>query len=296
MPWLKIVWEFVYEYGEHGIPEDDIQAVYWFAKAAEQGLPNAQLNLGGMYHIGAGVLKDNVQAVYWFTKAAEQGEARAQFHLGVMYEKGEGVLKDNVQAVYWFTKAAEQGGDRDYESRWYTACLGECQSVEQGYAKAQFHLGVMYEKGEGVSEDDVQAVYWYKKAAEQGHTEAQSHLGTMYATGAGVIEDYVQAVYWYKKAAEQGHAEAQSRLGTMYATGAGVIQDYVEAYAWVRLSADNEYDTALDALDFIKKKLNSTQTQAGQQRAQEIQHIIEEQRPKIHLKHYIDTLPKGRDI
>jgi TPR repeat protein len=40
--------------------------------------------------------------------------------------------------------------------------------AEQGLARAQYNLGVMYETGEGVPEDDVEAVRWWRMAAEQG--------------------------------------------------------------------------------------------------------------------------------
>jgi TPR repeat protein len=39
--------------------------------------------------------------VYWYQKAAEQGLAEAQYNLGFMYVNGKGVLKDYKQAVYW---------------------------------------------------------------------------------------------------------------------------------------------------------------------------------------------------
>ena len=58
--------------------------------------------------------------------------------------------------------------------------------AEQGNAVAQFNLGVMYEKGEGVPKDYKQAAYWYSKAAEQGNAEAQTILGIMYGEGEGV--------------------------------------------------------------------------------------------------------------
>jgi TPR repeat protein len=35
-----------------------------------------------------------------------------------------------------------------------------------GDADAQYNLGVMYDNGEGVPEDDVEAVAWFRQAAE----------------------------------------------------------------------------------------------------------------------------------
>ncbi len=46
-----------------------------------------------------------------------------------------------------------------------------------GDADAQFSLGVMYDVGRGVPQDDVEAVVWYRQAAEQGHASAQHSLG-----------------------------------------------------------------------------------------------------------------------
>ena len=57
------------------------------------------------------------------------------------------------------------------------------QLAEAGDAELQFSLGVMYEHGEGVRQDNAEAVRWYRKAAEQGYAEAQHNLGVMYARG-----------------------------------------------------------------------------------------------------------------
>ena len=51
--------------------------------------------------------------------------------------------------------------------------------AEQGYAGAQYALGVMYARGDGVPEDDKQAVKWYRLAAEQGLGQANNYLSHM---------------------------------------------------------------------------------------------------------------------
>jgi uncharacterized protein len=66
---------------------------------AELGDARAQHNLGVMYEKGLGVAKDNVQAVQWYRKAANQGFAQAQHNLGVMYAQGQGVAQDYAQAM-----------------------------------------------------------------------------------------------------------------------------------------------------------------------------------------------------
>ncbi len=50
----------------------------------------------------------------------------------------------------------------------FAAALQEWRPLaEQGHAPAQFNLRIMYNKGEGVAKDDVEAVKWYRRAAEQ---------------------------------------------------------------------------------------------------------------------------------
>lgn len=82
------------------------------------------------------------------------------------------------------------------------------QAAAQGNAAAQFNLGVMYENGQGVRQDYVQAVQWYRKASEQGDAQAQFNLGGMYAEGRGVRQDLALAQEWYGKACQNGDQKA----------------------------------------------------------------------------------------
>jgi len=80
--------------------------------------------------------------------------------------------------------------------------------AEQGNARAQFYLGVLYENGDGVPEDYEKAREWYMKSAAQGEANAQFYLGLMFAFGRGGHLDLVQAHMWYSLAAGNGHARA----------------------------------------------------------------------------------------
>ena len=111
------------------------------------------------------------------------------------------------------------------------------KSAEQGNPQSQFHLGMLYANGRGVLEDDRQALHWLGEAARQGEARAQFNLGIMYKLGEGVPKDDRQAVNWYQQAAEQGHARAQFGLGSMFAEGSGIAQDSLRAYAWFNLAA-----------------------------------------------------------
>jgi len=66
-------------------------------------------------------------------------------------------------------------GMEAYERGDYATALKEWRPLaEQGIARAQSNLGSMYEYGEGVPQDDVQAHMWLNLAAEQGHEDART--------------------------------------------------------------------------------------------------------------------------
>ena len=142
------------------------------------------------------------------------------------------------------------------------------ERANAGDAIAQERLGIMYYNGEGVPQDYVEAVRWYRLAADQGLAAAQLDLGVMYDRGRGVPQDYVEAVRWYRLAVDQGFAAAQYNLGFMYDRGRGVLLDYVEALKWVNLAAaraasdrQEDYRAARDALARIMTRAQIAEAQ-----------------------------------
>ena len=152
-------------------------------------------------------------------------------------------MQDYAEAVQWYSKAAEQG-----------------------FAEAQYNLGVCYENGQGVAQNYAEAVQWYRKAAEQGDANAQYNLGVCYENGQGVAQDYAEAVQWYRKAAEQGDADAQYNLTRCYQNGYGVPQKYAET------AADSvEKAAAFSAVpdtETLMQKAHALAAQKGNVRAQ----------------------------
>jgi TPR repeat protein len=158
--------------------------------------------------------------------------------------------------------ASKALNDWDYKTAYRLVKLWAGQRSPE----AQFNLGFMYYKGEGVSQNYPEATKWLRKAAEQGHVKAQfllssivakwlrkaadqgdgysqanlghMYYGGLYYGGLGVPQDYSEAAKWYRKAADQGIASAQTNLGAMYDKGEGVAQDYAEAAKWYRKAAE----------------------------------------------------------
>ena len=66
----------------------------------------------------------------------------------------------------------------------------------------------MYELGLGVTQDYKKALKWWRKAAQQGFAEAQFYLGMTYVKGLGVAQNLVTAHMWFSIAAANGAQEA----------------------------------------------------------------------------------------
>jgi hypothetical protein len=93
-----------------------------------------------------------------------------------------------------------QKGEEAYEAGDYATALRELRPLaEQGHAESQHVLAEMYAGGDGVAQDSVQMVEWYRKAAEQGVAWAQNNIGNMYDKGQGVAQDDAQAAEWFLK-------------------------------------------------------------------------------------------------
>ena len=131
-----------------------------------------------------------------YSDAAELGDACAQTNVGILWSQGfwgkDEVKRDYSEAIKWFRKAANQG-----------------------YAKAQNCMGVMYQRGHGVAKNDSLSLMWFRKAAEQNNPFGQYNLARMYQYKEK-YRDFPKAKVWYEKAAEQGHFKAKFYKENVY--------------------------------------------------------------------------------
>lgn len=178
-----------------------------------------------------------------------------------------------VLSIFCLTVAAWadfEAGMKANDREDYATALREWQPLaEQGNALAQYNLGVLYHKGRGVPQDDVQARKWYAKAAAQGQAKAQFSLGTLYFNGEGGVKDYREALRWFRLAADQGEALAQTKIAIMYDDGQGVPHDRVQAYKWYSLAATNGDKPAPILRDLLAKQMTPAQIAEAQRLASE---------------------------
>jgi tetratricopeptide (TPR) repeat protein len=130
--------------------------------------------------------------------------------------------------------------------------------AEDGYARAQFRIGVMYRYGRSVSKNPDLSEKWFTAAlpsilkfAQKGVPWAQTDLGTAYEVGISLKQDYERAAHWYRLAADQNYAGAQTNLGVLYANGEGVDYSRSEAVYWLRKAANQGDLVAIENLKIM---------------------------------------------
>jgi TPR repeat protein len=109
----------------------------------------------------------------------------------------------------------------------------------------------------------------WEPLAKEGNVTAQTLLGVMYYKGEGVTQDYKEAVKWYRKAAEQGYSNAQNNLAGMYFEGQGVPQDNVMAYFWWNLAAAEGNARSIKFRDRVKEMMTPSEIEEAQRLSRE---------------------------
>ena len=152
-------------------------------------------------------------------------------------------------------------------------------AAEQGYAPAQNNLAVCYSTGAGVPKDQAKAIEWIRKSAEQGYARAQCYLGLSYAKGEGLPRDQAQALEWFRKSAAQGFPDALNHLGYCHSLGRGVPKDEAEAYACWSIAA-RSHEGAARNLELLEKKISDQNRLRGGVRRDELLRQIEATKSK----------------
>lgn len=228
---------YLHESGKISAIADYNKAFYYYDKAANEGYPPAQNNLGYFYDNGYGVKQDQQLALYWYQQAAEQNDEVAQYNLGLFYQYGKAVPKNKESALYWYKKSA----DNDY--------VDAIVAVAKLYQK-QFR-------------NQLKAAWWYTKAAKQGNAESANQLGEFEQNK----KNYSQALVWYTQAAENNYLAAQYNLANLLYGHPIKENALIEAYAWAYIADQNGHKQAKNILNLIADKLSPSHLVKAQQLA-----------------------------
>lgn len=115
--------------------EVDIEAL---KAAAEKGDSDAQFQLGNAYQMGEGVTQNDLQAIHWMTKSANQRNLDAMFNLGMAYRGGYGVPQDHVTAYMWLELAVAGGSTKAFDLRRDLAFYMTLDQIEDAKYKAKY--------------------------------------------------------------------------------------------------------------------------------------------------------------
>ena len=88
---------------------------------------------------------------------------------------------------------------------------------------------------------------------------AQYWVGVMHLKGQGVEQDYEEAGKWFRRAAEQSVPQAQYKLGRLYSDGNGVPQDNEFAYIWYSVAAAHQHPKSINAAESMKSRLSENE-------------------------------------
>ncbi|MBV9550852.1 MAG: SEL1-like repeat protein [Alphaproteobacteria bacterium] len=146
---------------------------------------------------------------------ATQGNPIAETIVGIRFQGGtDGSASNPAEAFKWLSQAAAQG-----------------QPV------AQYRLGTLYERGQGVAANPATAASWYLKAANAGNRLAMYNLAVALANKSLGQQNMSEAARWFMKAAGLGLVDAQFNLAVLYERGDGVPQNLSDAYKWYMIAA-----------------------------------------------------------
>jgi len=156
---------------------------------------SAMKKIAECYLDGTGVEESAAIAVSWMETAYYVGnDSDAGHEMAVIYEYGRhGVEIDVVAAAEWFERAAKQGN-----------------------VESMVELGLCYELGAGVEQNDEEALDWYTKAANLGHESAKFSVGEIFEEARGVPQSDAEACLWYYRAAQSGCQDSKFALRRLY--------------------------------------------------------------------------------
>jgi len=147
----------------------------WIRKAAENGNGKAMVKLF--------TKSDEEEAKKWFSKIVESGDPETLIELGRVLLKGGEQREEAIRLLR--------------------------QAAEQGFAEAQYNLGVAYAKS-----DATEAKTWLRKAGENGNANLQYRVAE--AFGQYPLSDYAEAKIWFSRAAENGNALMRYKVGKKF--------------------------------------------------------------------------------
>ena len=261
-----------------GVQPSRAKGIRWLERAAHHGHVEAQSQLAVIYLHGTAGEPHPKSAASWFDvsdiadpdyvkamqrarMAAEAGSGEAQAVLAFILSSGPQDMRDLDEADLWYERSAAAGcpqgmlghalalnrkGGGETVQREVAVQLGKAAAA--GLPVALYLLGVMSERGLGVTRNEGAAAEFYRRAAEKGNRSGQARWGKALMHGIGVDANPSDGETWLRRAALAGDPEAAVALGDLHATGGNLSPNHAEAASWFRRAAEAGHKGAARSL------------------------------------------------
>ena len=229
-------------------------SVFWYAKAAVNGVAEGYYYLGRCFEQGRGIAKDLKYAMASFYRAAQQGDCHAPADLSRFYHDGLCCPPDYGKAVFY----AQQAVDR--KSAYGLTRLGVCRYYGHGIAEdkgeafrlfykavgdnyfaggeGHYFVGLCYFNGHGVSKN-YETAYKYFNGAASHYAPAMYEKGYIHMYCHAERRDEREGVKCFQQAANQGYAPAMAEIGNYHLYGTkGLPKDHQAALRYLRPAAE----------------------------------------------------------
>lgn len=228
------------------------ESLRWLALAAQQGHAQAGYILAALMARQPSP-EHAKEAWRWLYHGMRNADAKSLYNLAVILRTGKlGLKKTEKHTLKWLTMAANQHITFAQNDAGVSYILQHenikkslawlTQAANAGDMLAQFNLGLLFARGEGITPNDEKALHWWTMAEKNGSTKAPMMLGLFYHIGRGTGRSEKEAIRWYEKAIQYGEADALYNLAMIYYQGRGVEQDFKKAAYYLHTLA-NKGDT-----------------------------------------------------
>jgi TPR repeat protein len=202
-----------------GTEKNPQAAAAWYSRAATAGLSLAQVKLADMYEKGVGVERDPARAHALIERAARNGYQPAQARLAAVgvapvtpsapaaddpndaYRGGGKTTSELVQRPTGPRPTAGEAVAPDLAAKMPPEDLAQLNAGLNAYAAQNTRL----------------AFATWRNVAGRGNADAQLRVGLLFEHGEGVGQDMIEAYRWLKLAANQGHPKASRELSLVSA-------------------------------------------------------------------------------
>lgn len=143
-----------------GVALDAVEALHWFALAANSGDAIAMNMLGRCHELGRGTPVNHQLAAAWYRKSATRGLDWGMYNYANLLRRGLGVKADRARALVLYQRAANLG-----------------------HAKSMNLVGRYHDEGWGIPRDAAIAAQWYRRSAQRGDFRGQTSHASVLAQG-----------------------------------------------------------------------------------------------------------------